>query len=296
VYIQKFISMRKFMVLFFISSPVLLMAQKWQITGFGGISNYQGDMQEKRITTSQSHGAFGLGVKYDLTSHLLLRSGLTYGKVSGDDKLSTIPALRQRNLNFISQLLEFHVGAEYDLFNLQQTNFTPYVFAGIGVFGFDPYTHDTLGARHYLQPLSTEGQGLSAYPGNKPYHRVQVAIPFGAGIKLRVNKEITLGYEFGLRKTFTDHLDDLSNRYVDRAALLAERGPKAVELAYRGGELKDGDPVYPADGTIRGGAAVKDWYYFQGITLSYRLSGRNSAATYKRRGMGNQLDCPKNVY
>ncbi|MBZ5856146.1 type IX secretion system protein PorG [Flavihumibacter profundi] len=288
--------MQKFFLFFIALAPLAAMAQDWQITGFGGISNYQGDFQEKRITTNQSHGSFGLGVQYNLTPHVVIRSGLVYGKISGDDKLSKDSMLVMRNLNFTSQILEFNLMAEYDFLDLENKKFTPYVFAGIAVFGFDPYTYDTLGNKYYLQPLSTEGEGLAAYPDNKPYHRVQVSIPFGAGIKLKVNEQVTIGYEVGLRKTFTDYLDDLSNRYVDRATLLAARGPKAVELAYRSGELKDGNPQYPADGTIRGGPTAKDYYYFQGLTVSYRLKGRSSGNGFRKNGMGNQMDCPKNVY
>jgi hypothetical protein len=275
--------------------PLTLTAQRWHITAFGGVSNYQGDLQEKRLTTSQSHGSFGLGAQYDLTTKFSLRGGLTYGKISADDKLNKDPLLVNRNLNFTSQLLEGSIMAEYRIFDLDEKKFTPYVFAGLAVFGFDPYTYDTVGTRYYLQPYSTEGQGLSAYPDRKPYSRTQLAIPFGAGIKLRLTDRVTLGYEIGLRKTFTDYIDDLSTRYVDEAALLAAKGSKAVELAYRGGELKNGDPTYPADGTIRGGSHVKDWYYFQGVTVGFRLLGRSSGNGYRQGGRNNQLDCPRNV-
>jgi hypothetical protein len=93
-------------------------------------------------------------------------------------------------------------------------------------------------------------------------------LPFGAGLRLRVSEKVTLAYEFSLRKTFTDYLDDVSTTYADPAALAAERGPKAIELSYRGGELKDGDPTYPAAGAVRGGANSKDWYYFSGLTVT----------------------------
>lgn len=288
--------MRKLLLICIVTAPLSVLAQRLSITGFGGISNYQGDLQEKLITTEQSHAAFGIGVQYDLMPRVVLRSGLMYGKISGDDKLNKDPFLVKRNLNFTSQVFEFNVSGEYDFFSLEQHRITPYVFGGLAIFGFDPYTYDTLGTRYYLQPAGTEGQGLSTNPGSKPYHRVQLSLPFGVGFKFKVNESITLGYEIGLRKTFTDYLDDLSGRYPDAAVLLAERGPKAVELSYRGGELKDGNPVFPAAGTIRGGSKFKDWYYFQGITIAYRL---NSAPFSKGNGRGynrHQLDCPRNVY
>ncbi len=278
--------MKRLLTLLIGVTPLPLLAQ-WQVTAIGGIANYQGDLQEKRFTTSQSHGAFGLGLQYDFTSRLSARGGLAYGRVSGDDKLAKDSFLVARNLNFTSQVLEGHLMAEYRFLDLDSKKFTPYVFAGIAVFGFDPYTWDTSGVKRFLQPLTTEGVA---------YSRVQLALPFGGGIKLKVNDRLSLGYEIGLRKTFTDRLDDLSDRYVDEAQLLAARGATAVELAYRGDELKDGNLVYPAAGTIRGGPDVKDWYYFQGITLTYRLEkfffgNRESGSSSDR-----QLDCPRNVY
>jgi hypothetical protein len=154
----------------------------------------------------------------------------------------------------------------YHILNTEYSRINPYLMAGISLFRFNPYTTDTLGSKYFLKPLSTEGQGLSMYPERKNYSLLQFAIPFGAGVKFTVTESISIAWEIGLRKTFTDHLDDVSTTYVDAAALLAERGPKAVELAYRGGEVKTGNPVYPVDGTVRGGQDFKDWYYFSGIT------------------------------
>ncbi|GAO45652.1 DUF6089 family protein [Flavihumibacter petaseus] len=266
--------------------PLPLLAQQWHITAFGGVSNYQGDMQEKRFTTNQSHGAFGLGLQYDFSSKFSVRGGLYYARISGDDKVAKDSQLIARNLNFSSQLLEGTLLAEYRFLDLDTKKFTPYIFAGVGAFGFDPYTNDTSGQRHYLQPLTTEG---------KTYSRVQLSFPFGAGIKIKVTSLLSLGYEVGIRATTTDYLDDLSDRYVDHDQLLAAKGAKAVELAYRGGELKDGNPNYPVAGTVRGRPDAKDWYYFQGITLIYQLGG-----VFEKSGSGKkssrQLDCPKDVY
>ncbi len=53
----------------------------------------------------------------------------------------------------------------------------------------------------------------------------------------------------------------MSTNYVDQAMLLANRGQRAVDMAYRGDELKGG-AGYPTDGSQRGSAKNKDWYYF----------------------------------
>lgn len=248
--------------------PVLATAQnRLQLTLSGGFANYYGDLQSKPLTMDQSHGGFGLGLKYDLTEHFAVKGGVFYARLSADDK-NNKASLQFRNLNFHTRLLEANLMAEYSLFSLQNKKFTPYIFGGLSVFHFNPYTFDSTGGKYYLRPLSTEGQGLAAYPDRKEYKRTQLALPFGGGLRLRVSEKVTLAYEFGLRKTFTDYLDDVSTTYVDPAILLAERGPKAVELSYRGGELKNGDPAYPTEGSVRGGADFKDWYYFSGITVT----------------------------
>lgn len=112
--------MRKIIVLLVALLPLTVMSQRWHITGFGGISNYQGDFQEKRLTTNQSHGAFGLGVQYDVNGHVSIRSGLVYGRISGDDKLNKQEDLRLRNLSFNSRLLEGNLMAEFRLFDLDE--------------------------------------------------------------------------------------------------------------------------------------------------------------------------------
>jgi hypothetical protein len=171
---------------------------------------------------------------------------------------------------------------------------SPYVFGGVAVFHYNPYAYDSLGNKQFLKPLSTEGQGLAQYPGSKPYKLTQFAIPFGGGIKFRISQNTVLSYEVGLRKTFTDHLDDVSGPYVDQFTLAQERGLKAVEMAYRGGEVKGGNTTYPADGTVRGGPKYKDWYYFTGFTLYIGLNSRGSGFGSRRKG--SQYGCPTPVY
>ncbi len=280
--------MRKFFLLG-ILIPSIAHAQKLQLDLFGGFSNYQGDLQDKNFTTQQAKGAVSLGLRYNITNRFALRTNLSYAAVTADDKYTRQADLHARNLNFHTKITEANLLLDYNLLNLNYHRFSPYVFAGVAVFHYNPYTYDSLGAKVYLQPLSTEGQGLSA--NRKSYRLTQLAIPFGGGIRWRFTDNITLSYEIGLRKTNTDYLDDVSTTYVDQATLLAAKGAKAVEMAWRGGELKSGVTAYPAEGTIRGGSRFKDWYYFSGVSISIGLG--------KRRGFhgsdNGRTDCPKPV-
>jgi opacity protein-like surface antigen len=264
-------------------------SQNFHVNLFAGASNYQGDLQDKRFTFSQSHLAGGVGLLYDLSDKVSVRSGITFGKVSANDRYGRN---RMRNLNFTSNITDVNVGLEYYITRLQDHALTPYVFGGIALFHFNPYTTDTSGTKYFLKPLSTEGEGFA--DGRKNYSLTQFALPFGCGVKLSLSENINVGIELGLRKLFTDHLDDVSTNYVDQASLLANRGPKAVELAYRGNELKDGNPFYPDAGATRGSAKHKDWYYFTGLTASIRLAGKNQEGR-GRFGKHTKYGCPAKV-
>jgi len=284
--------MKKFLLIGMLI-PVLVQAQ-WHVNLLGGFSNYIGDLQSRNYTTQQSHFAFSGGLQYDLSPHFSILGNLSYAKVGASDAYSSKPTVVARNLSFQSRIYEGNLLLEYNLLDLSEHRFTPYAFAGVALYHFNPYAFDTLGNKLYLRQLSTEGQGLAAYPDRKPYSLTQFAIPFGGGIKMRVTDNVVIAYEIGLRKLFTDYLDDVSTTYVDQAALLAARGPDAVKMAYRGGELKTGEP-YPADGTVRGNSKTKDWYYISGIRVTIGLFGNKNGAQQYRRGKA-VYDCPKKVY
>ena len=284
--------MKKFLLALIVLIPTFSFAQNLHVNLFGGIATYQGDLQDRRFTLEQSNLALGLGVSYDLSPRLSVRSGFTYGVVEGDDKKNTsVKGNDERNLNFKSAISELHVGLEYNLFNLEGTSITPYVFAGIAGYHFNPYTNDSAGNKVFLQPLSTEGQGLAAYPDRKEYKLTQLSIPFGGGLKFKVSETLQVSLELGLRKLFTDHLDDVSTTYVDQATLFNAKGAKAIELAFRGDELTPG-VQYPVDNTQRGNAKRKDLYYFSGVRLSKSFNGSGGGGGRSRSKTG----CPRSVF
>ena len=259
-------------------------AQNLHLTLFGGYANYQGDLQDKRYTTKQAHAAFGGGLLYEISNHFSARANVTYGTISAGDSLSPN---KIRNLSFSSPITEYHLGFEYNILDIYQNSFTPYIFAGLGYFHFNPSAIDSSGNKVFLQPLGTEGQGF--YNNRKKYKLSQMSIPFGGGVKFALGDNVRVGMEIGLRKTNTDYLDDVSTTYADKAALQAFSGAKAVEMAFRGGELKS-PLTYPAAGAQRGSAKHKDWYYFTGINLSYRFH-----ATVGGSGKSSKLGCPMSI-
>ena len=263
------------------------------IEAFGGLANYQGELQENTYTFSQSKPAGALGLSYAFTDKLSLRGLITYGNVQAADSYSSSLQRQQRNLSFYSKIYDASLTGVYEFFDIMEKRYTPYLFAGVSVFNMGPYAFDSLGNKIGLRNLATEGQGLPEYSDRKQYSHKNISIPFGGGIRFAVTRNVSLGWEFRFNKTFTDYLDDVSTKYVDRSVLLAARGSKAVEMAYRGGEIKNGNPAYPSAGTVRGNPKTKDWYYFSGITISYKLFNDRD---FDRGNGGKGIPCPKNVY
>lgn len=281
--------MKRAFTIFFLLICGSSFAQNFHLGLFGGVSNYQGDLVDKFYVLRFTKPAIGLTANYDVSSRVTLRAGFTFASISGDDKYNR-ESVKFRNLNMSSKLSEFSLVGEFNVFNLDDVRWSPYFFGGLAVFHYNPYTRDSSGSKIYLKPLSTEGQGIAGY-NVKPYSLTQMALPFGGGVKFALSDNIRLGAEVGLRKLFTDYLDDVSTNYVDQADLLAARGPQAVDLAYRGDELPGGAP-YPAKGAQRGGATQKDWYYFTGLHLTYRL-GNGGGGGFGSGGGKGKYGCPK---
>lgn len=271
-------------------------AQRFHVGVLGGAAAYNGDLAEKVFPHKLTHGVAGITLNYELTDNIMLRAGYSYARVSGTDRYNPDSFLHRRNLSSETAISEFSVVGEYYLQNLYDHRFSPYIFAGLALFHFNPYAYNALDQKIYLKPLSTEGQGLPGYADRKPYALTQLAIPFGGGVKYAFTDKLHLGLEVGLRKTFTDYLDDVSKGYVDPNDLLAARGQLAVDMSYRGDELPTSDPYYdpnyPVKGYQRGGADKKDFYYFGAFHLTYRLGNGGSGLGRKKNGVG----CPTNVY
>lgn len=257
-----------------------------------GFSGYTGDLQTRMVDFRQVHPAIGFLYRRQLYHRLGLRLGMNFGKISGDDRYARDTVQRMRNLNFQSQILDLDLMLEYYFLDISRYRVSPYLFAGLAYYHFNPYSYDTSGNLVYLQPLGTEGEGLSAYPGKKMYHLNQLSIPFGLGVKYAVSPTVYLGAEIGIRKTFTDYLDDVSGSYADQAKLQAGRGAQSVFFAYRTNQLPQYRTLsYPSEGTARGTSPQKDWYYFAGLTLSFHFGGSSAASPGSQKAL-SETRCP----
>jgi hypothetical protein len=260
---------------------------------FTGLMNYQGDLNPNSFTYRHSKFSAGLLVRKPISRLLALRAGFIIGSIKAGDHYNR-DYLRLRNLSFFTDIQEIHTGLEITLTEIPVKMITPYLYAGIALFHFNPWAYDIRGDKVYLKPLGTEGQGLSQYPQQKPYNLTQLSFPFGGGIRYAISESITAGIEFSQRKSFTDYIDDVSTHYIDEEALLSARGSRAVEMAYRSDEI--GGSPYPAHGEQRGTPTEMDWYYFFGITLEVKLNRLGDMFKSKEAHIRSyQQRCPRNL-
>jgi len=267
-----------FIFIVIILSGVELVAQKntksAEIGIFLGGSYYIGDLNPIRHFNEFTKPAGGIIFRYNFNPRLAARANVLFGAIQGDDSYSASAGQQQRNLNFKSPITEGSVQLEFNFLDYQIGNekrkFTPYIFFGLGAFQFNPIG-EMNGNWVALQPLGTEGQGLRGGATKKKYKLLQISIPFGVGVKTNLSKKIGLSIEWGLRKTFTDYLDDVSKRYYDPVALAAARGTTAAIMSDKS---IGNDPNYSNVGRQRGNATTKDWYAFAGIVLSFKLKQR----------------------
>ena len=262
---------------------------------FVGKMNYQGDLNPSSFKFSNSKPMIAVSVRQSINRFISLKGGFSIGSLTAADRYNR-DYLKPRNLSFNTTIKEASLSMEAALLDLSTKRFTPYLYGSVSIYHFNPWAHDKNGRKIFLQPLSTEGQGLSQFPKQKPYKLTQHNVGFGGGARYAINDNMNIGVEFSQRKTFTDYLDDVSSIYVDRNTLLQAKGAKAVEMAYRGGELS-GSQGYPSHGEQRGTPSEMDWYYFFGINFEIRLS---AFAQLFKGNSGNMsaihnTRCPRNV-
>jgi len=245
--------------------------------------NYFGDIVPQSDFTSERFKSTrpNLGISFSrrFSPRFGARAAFAWGRITGDDLKSASPneaenlPRYQRNLRFRNDIKELSAVLTVDLFEnrgnyLKRPDFSPYAFAGVAVFAHNPKAEDANGTLVELQPLGTEGQlspnaAANGYPDT--YSKVQISIPFGAGVRYKLDRNWDLGFEIGWRKTFTDYLDDVSSNYV-KDPLVDIPTEKGREMANRSG----GNPSH-GNGQQRGDKTDKDWYIVAGFNLTYIL-------------------------
>ena len=236
---------------------------------FGG-SFYSGDLSPRVLPryTDFMEPAGGLIARIRGNGVIAGRVSVLYTKLWGDDTKGG--AHPHRGLSFETKLLEGSAIAEWylipDNYIGDRPKVSPYLMTGITVFHFSPEI-ELQGQIIDLQSLGTEGQGLPGYEA--PYNKTQVAIPYGAGVRFELSKRAALSFEITGRKTFTDHLDDVSGSSVEYQRVYEENGTVAAQLSNP--SIDPNNPTSNNRVYTRGGNKFDSYAVF-GIGYTFRLS------------------------
>lgn len=271
--------MKKFLLLFIISLPVLSFSQNSIVQegefGVGlGAGHYFGDINT-RAKLNRPKPAATVFFRKNFGNYIALRVGASFAQLGYSDVYNTHnETMRRRNLSFNSNVWELALQGDFNFFRFLPgepgLNWTPYTTLGVGIFNYDPYAYLD-GEKYMLRPLGTEGQGSSLHPNRQPYSSMAICIPFGVGVKYSINERINVGFEITHRFTTTDYLDDVSTTYPDPAAFppLPDGSPSPARLL-SDRSYQTGDPIGQKD-RQRGNSQQKDQFATAMFHVTFNL-------------------------
>lgn len=198
-----------------------------------GTASYYGDMAPYSRVISSTFKMIRFNVTGEYTRHfsrrLAGRLSLTVAQLAGDDYTMNSSGDKAnysffvRNIHFRNNVKELAASGIFKLVpdgrsSTNRNAFGAYVFGGVALFAHNPKARlpvdeTTMKKQKWvaLQPLHTEGQGNDGYA--KPYSRIKFAFPVGVGLSYRINSQLDIAAELGMRFTNSDYLDDVSGNY-----------------------------------------------------------------------------------
>lgn len=195
--------MKQFLVIFLVGFLAVeaLGQQSLDVGLFGGAGTYFGDMTKMNFQKSVKP-AFGGFVRYNFNPRYALRFNVINGTIGADGEFESQHWSFNKNVLDISLQFEFNY-LKY-IVGEKESPFSSYLFAGIGMQVYD-YEMDSL----KLDPIF-DSQTVFKYL-DQSGTQIIPTIPFGMGFKVNLTKRLGLGIEGGLRKTFSDKLDNLDD-------------------------------------------------------------------------------------
>jgi hypothetical protein len=253
-----------------------------------GASYYLGDLNTTHFQNALLGG--GLIVRKNIDRRFSYKAELLYLNVKADDLDNPTDTIAlSRGLRFQSPIYELSGQIEFNFLPYDPGNplytWTPFIYTGVSFFNFNPKAENKDGLLVDLQPLGTEGQGTTSFPEREEYSLTQFSIPLGGGVKIAVNPSFNIIFEYGIRKTFTDYLDDVSTTYPGNSTLINNASAEMSNPVWRDPENIIQRDVAQAGLNApatyqRGDPNKKDWYSFLGITLSFKLNDNTQGCDY----------------
>jgi len=199
---------------------------------FGGVGTYLGDMSKVDFQKS-ANPAYGGFVRFNFNPRYGLRFNVINGTIGAEGEYDFQPYNPNpidNSWNFSKNVLDISLQFEFNYLKYivgdKVTPWSTFLFGGVGVH---TYKYDIVYA---TGPVS----GSEIAP----------TIPFGLGVKYNLSKRFGIAIEGGLRKSFSDKLDNLDDP-------LSYMNPDGKEIKYT-------DSFHN-----------NDWTAYMGLHLVYKL-------------------------
>jgi opacity protein-like surface antigen len=215
---------------------ITVFAQRSEVGLFGGASYYNGDVNPGK-PFELSKPAYGVFYRYNFDTRLAVKLGYTKGDLQGrktfiEPDASVTPPVPGSSSSFKTSINELSAQFEVNFYDFSidgdEHRVSPYIFGGVGL------------TSSKVKESIINGTENTDF---KDRQSSFVSFPFGLGVKFCPFRNVTTGFEWGMRKTTTDKLDGV---YTD---------PYRV-------------------------SASNDWYSFAGIWISFRLNFFNIDRCY----------------
>lgn len=284
--------LKKLLPVIFIFLTSLSFGQYLTDYGFSvGASNYLGDigggegtrrdfvMDMKFNATRWNLGGF---YRYRISPKFGIKGTLNYIRLAGDDANTLNPPRKARNLNFKNDMFELAAIGELYIYKVNDvggtgrytSDFNLYLFGGAGLFYSNPKGQTANGDWVALQPLQTEGVA---------YSKFNFTIPAGVGFYYTINRKYRLGMEISWRTTFTDYIDDVSDRFVNNYDGISNKTNQA-QINNVNQDLPDEEKLKLTNfiaGSKRGDPTHDDSYLTATINFSWAI--RSKSKYYRSR-------------
>lgn len=217
-------------LILFSSASICVEAQedyRFDIGGGIGMTGYLGDANTANLWGNPGFDA-ELLFRYLPSPRWGIKTNFYVGTLGGDSAKMTNVFPDGNTYKFSTTFYELGEMVEFNFFNY-----------GIG----ETYRH-----LKRISPYIAAGLGVTAWQTDGKFGAA-FTIPVGVGVKYKLSERWNLGFEFLMKKTFTDKLD----------------GPQLADpLGIKSSFMKN-----------------TDWYSTMSVTISYEFSKRCAACNYK---------------
>ena len=210
-------------------SPRVYAQKTAEIGPMIGRAYYLGEINPKtHVGNGVGSISYGAVFRYNLNERWSLKLNANRTTLQAQDEAMDFEFNQARLAEFETKLTEISGNIEFNFLpyrmGVKSKAFSPYLFTGFSYFWYNPST-------------TVEGAGFDGAEGERGNG---IAFVIGPGFKVNLGRKFGLAAEWGFRRTYTDALDGLPNRFED----LFELG-------------KEYD---------------NDWYVISGIMLTFKIT------------------------